>query len=53
MSRWEKLLERIRNNPKTVTFEEVDKILCRLGYERRQPSGARAITLTGIKGSRR
>lgn len=39
MSQWEKLLERIRNNPKTVTFEEVDKILCRIGFERRQPGG--------------
>ena len=25
MSKWEKLLEKIRNNPKTVTFDEVDK----------------------------
>ncbi len=37
MSQWEKLLAKIRNNPRTVTFEEVDKILCKLGYERRQP----------------
>ena len=35
LSQWEKLLERIRNNPKTVTFEEVAKILCKLGYEQR------------------
>ena len=39
MRQWEKLLERIRNNPKTVTFEEVAKILCKLGYEQRQPGG--------------
>ena len=39
LSQWEKLLERIRNNPKTVTFEEVAKILCKLGYEQRQPGG--------------
>ena len=39
MSQWEKLLERIRNNPKTVTFEELDKILVRSGYEKRQPGG--------------
>ena len=39
MSQLVKLLERIRNNPKTVTFEELDKILCRDGYERRQPGG--------------
>ncbi len=39
MSQLEKLLERIRNNPKTVTFDELDKILCRNGYEKRQPGG--------------
>ena len=39
MSQLEKLLERIRNNPKTVTFEELDKILRRNGYERHQPGG--------------
>lgn len=35
----EKLLNRIRNNPKTVKFEEIDKILIDVGFERRQPSG--------------
>lgn len=39
MSQLEKLLERIKNNPKTVTFDELDKILRRNGYERKQPSG--------------
>ena len=39
MSQLEKLLARIRNNPKTVTFEDLDKILQRNGYERRQPGG--------------
>ena len=33
----EKLLERIRNNPKIVRFEELDMILRRSGFERRQP----------------
>ena len=37
MGQLEKLLERIRNNPKTVRFEELDKILRRSGFERRQP----------------
>ena len=27
MSKWEKLLEKIRSNPKAVTFEEVNKAL--------------------------
>lgn len=37
MSKWEKLLEKIRNNPKTVTFEEVDKVMKRLGYDGKFP----------------
>ncbi|PSR21880.1 MAG: toxin HicA [Sulfobacillus thermosulfidooxidans] len=37
MSQWEKLLARIHNNPKTVTFHELDKLLQRAGYTRRQP----------------
>ena len=39
MSKLEKLLERIKNNPKTVRFEELDKILTNAGYERAQPRG--------------
>jgi predicted RNA binding protein YcfA (HicA-like mRNA interferase family) len=39
MSQWEKLLARIHNNPKTVTFAELDKLLQRAGYVRRQPGG--------------
>ncbi|MBR2518163.1 MAG: hypothetical protein IKE46_00020 [Selenomonadaceae bacterium] len=39
MSKLEKLLQRIRNNPKTVRFEELDKILTRQEYERTQPRG--------------
>lgn len=35
MSQWEKLLARIHNNPKTVTFDELDNILQRAGYRRR------------------
>lgn len=37
MSQWEKLLARIRNNPKTVTFDELDTLLQRAGFRRRQP----------------
>lgn len=39
MSKWKKLLERIKNNPKTVRFDEVSKILQHEGYEERQPKG--------------
>jgi len=39
MSKLEKLLQRIKNNPRTVRFEELDKILLRAEYERTQPCG--------------
>ena len=37
MSTFEKLLQKIRNNPKQVRFEELDHILIRKGFTRRQP----------------
>ena len=39
MSKLEKLLQRIKNNPKSVRFEELNKILLNAGYERSQPRG--------------
>lgn len=39
MGKLEKLLQRIKNNPRQVRFEELDKILIRSGFERNQPSG--------------
>lgn len=36
MSKREKLLIRFRNNPKTVRFEEIDSLLLRLGFDKRQ-----------------
>ncbi len=39
MSQLEKLLERIKNNPKTVRFNELDKILQNAGFAVRQPRG--------------
>lgn len=36
MSQFAKLLLRIINNPKTVRFEELDKILIKDGFTRRQ-----------------
>ena len=32
MSKLEKLLQRIKNNSKTVRFEEIEKILLRYGF---------------------
>ena len=40
MSRMEKLLEKIRNNPKDVSYEDLDKLLRWAGFIRRvQHSG--------------
>ena len=39
MSKLKKLLQRIRNNPKHVKFEDLDKILIHYGFTKRQPSG--------------
>ena len=39
LSQFEKLLLRIRNNPKAVKFDELKKILTKYGYECTQPSG--------------
>ena len=36
MSKLEKLLQRIINNPKTVRFDELDKLLIRAGFIKRQ-----------------
>lgn len=39
MSKLEKLLEKIKNNPKSVRFAELDRILTIAGFVRRQPKG--------------
>ena len=38
LSKLIKLLEKIKNNPKHVRFEELDKILIHYGFTRRQSS---------------
>lgn len=37
MSKSEKFLEKIRNNPKAVPFDDLDKMLRSRGFVRRQP----------------
>lgn len=39
MSQLLKLLERIKNNPKTVRFDELDKLLLRANFIKTQPRG--------------
>ena len=52
MSKLEKLLQKIKNNPKQVQFEELDKILTRSGFTRKQPGGGSS-HYTYTKGTRR
>ncbi|CUS03630.2 YcfA-like protein [Candidatus Promineifilum breve] len=33
----QKRLEKVRNNPKNVRFEELDQLLLEFGFKRRQP----------------
>lgn len=37
MSKAEKLVAKMRNNPKTVSFEDLEKVLLQIGFECRQP----------------
>lgn len=39
MVQWRKLLARVERNPRHVEFGELDQLLKRAGFERRQPRG--------------
>lgn len=52
MTQLEKLLRRIATNPKAVTFEELDLVLTRHGWERSQP-GSGSSHYTYRKGGRK
>lgn len=40
MSHYEKLYEKIKNNPKDISFNEIDKLLTKMGnFSRRNPRG--------------
>jgi len=39
MSKLKKLYEKIKNNPRSIRFSELDKILRSAGFTKRQPSG--------------
>lgn len=47
MSQTEKLLERFRQNPRNVRFEEMDKLLVSLGFEKRQKGSHATYILKG------
>ena len=52
MSKLKKLLQKIINNPRAVRFEELDKILIRAGFIKRQP-GTGSSHYIYSKGSKR
>jgi predicted RNA binding protein YcfA (HicA-like mRNA interferase family) len=47
MSQTQKLLERFRQNPRNVRFEEMDKLLLSLGFEKRQKGSHTTYILKG------
>jgi hypothetical protein len=47
MSQTQKLLERFRQNPRNVRFEEMDKLLLSLGFEKRQKGSHATYILKG------
>ena len=47
MTKKDKLLAKIRQNPKHVRFEDLEKILLALGFQRRQPGTSHVIFTLG------
>jgi len=47
MSKKEKALAKLRQNPKHVRFEEIEKILLRLGFKKRQDGTSHATFIFG------
>lgn len=47
MNQTEKLLERFRQNPRNVRFEEMDKLLLALGFEKQQKGSHATYVLKG------
>ena len=45
MSKHEKIIQKLCQNPKNVRFEEIDTLLCGLGFEKRQ-RGTSHVTYT-------
>ena len=50
MSKKEKALDRLRENPKNVRFEEMDTILLGLGFEKRQRGTSHVVYILKGKG---
>ena len=43
MRKWDKRLARIRTNPSHVRFEEIENLLLRLGFNKRQKGTSHAV----------
>ena len=48
MSKKEKALARLRQNPKHVRYEEIEKFLLRLGFKKRQDGTSHATFTFGV-----
>jgi hypothetical protein len=49
MSKIDKALERLRNNPKSVRFDDLDTLLLRLGFRKRQKGSHAFYTRGGLR----
>lgn len=47
MSKKEKLIQRVRQNPKNVRFDDIDQLLLSLGFEKRQKGSHATYILKG------
>jgi predicted RNA binding protein YcfA (HicA-like mRNA interferase family) len=47
MSKWDKQLAKLRQNPKHVRFSDIENILLRLGFAKRQESTSHAVFTFG------
>jgi len=48
MSKWDKRISKIRQNPKHVRFEDLETILLGLGFNKRQESTSHVVFTFGV-----
>jgi predicted RNA binding protein YcfA (HicA-like mRNA interferase family) len=47
MGKWEKNLAKLRQNPKHVRFDDLEKILLKIGFVKRQDKTSHAVFMMG------
>lgn len=47
MTKRDKLIERMRRNPRSICFDEIETLLLRLGYVKRQKGSSHAVFTLG------